>query len=116
MGASMKTHVGENYMTDDELVIGGKLTVKTGATITGLVAEAYTLPAATAAALGGIKVGNGLDITEAGVLSTEMAPAENQAASTATTVAGLKDDLNTLLAALKSAGLMEADQQSTQAA
>ena len=35
--------------------------------------------------------------------------AENQAASTATTVAGLKEDFNTLLAALKAAGLMIAD-------
>ena len=33
----------------------------------------------------------------------------NQAASTATTIALLKDDLNSLLAALKTAGLMAAD-------
>ena len=35
--------------------------------------------------------------------------AENQTASTATTVAGLKDDFNALLEKLKSAGLMSAD-------
>ena len=35
--------------------------------------------------------------------------AENQADSTATSVAGLKDDLNALIAKLKAAGLMEAD-------
>lgn len=34
---------------------------------------------------------------------------ENQTDSTATTIAGLKDDLNALLAKLKEAGLMEAD-------
>ena len=34
----------------------------------------------------------------------------NQADSTATTIAGLKEDFNTLLAALKTAGLMEADE------
>ena len=36
-------------------------------------------------------------------------PAENQAASTAATVAALKDDFNALLANLKEAGLMAAD-------
>ena len=36
-------------------------------------------------------------------------PAENQADSTATTVAALKDDFNALLTKLKTAGLMEAD-------
>ena len=36
-------------------------------------------------------------------------PAENQAASTATTVVALKDDFNALLAKLKAAGLMTAD-------
>ena len=35
--------------------------------------------------------------------------AENQAASTAATVAALKDDFNALLAKLKAAGLMAAD-------
>lgn len=35
--------------------------------------------------------------------------AENQADSTATTVANLKSDFNSLLAKLKAAGLMEAD-------
>ena len=35
----------------------------------------------------------------------------NQAASTASTVAALKDDLNALLAKLKASGLMAADEQ-----
>jgi len=108
----MKTHVGENYMTDDgnELVIGGKLTVQDGATISGLVAEVYNLPTAAADTLGGVKVGDGLSIAD-GVLSVDMEPAANQAASTADTVAKLKNDFNTLLAALKTAGLMEADSE-----
>ena len=42
-------------------------------------------------------------------LSSSFTPAENQAASTAATVAALKDDFNTLLSKLKSAGLMVAD-------
>ena len=36
-------------------------------------------------------------------------PAENQAASEATTVVALKEDFNSLLAKLKAAGLMTAD-------
>ena len=36
-------------------------------------------------------------------------PAANQAASTATTIAGLVTDFNALLTNLKTAGLMEAD-------
>lgn len=39
-------------------------------------------------------------------------PAANQAASTATTVAQVKDDINALLTKLKTAGLMEADAES----
>ena len=39
-------------------------------------------------------------------------PAANQAASTATTIAQLKDDINALLTKLKTAGLMEADAES----
>ena len=35
---------------------------------------------------------------------------DNQEASTATAVAGLKEDFNTLLAALKEAGIMGADE------
>ena len=42
-------------------------------------------------------------------MENAITPAENQAASTASTVATLKEDFNTLLAALKAAGLMEAD-------
>ncbi len=38
-------------------------------------------------------------------------PATNQAASTATTIAGLVTDFNALLTKLKTAGLMEADEE-----
>ena len=52
----------------------------------------YTLPAAEAAALGGVLL------------------AANQAASTATELSGLVTEFNTLLAALKAAGIMAADE------
>ena len=82
----------------NETIIGGKLTFLPGAQVEGLAdlldipeESTYTLPAATADALGGVKA------------------AANQADSAATTVAGLKDDLNALLAKLKTAGIMVAD-------
>lgn len=42
-------------------------------------------------------------------LPSSFTPAENQAASTAATVAALKDDFNNLLSKLKAAGLMVAN-------
>ena len=42
-------------------------------------------------------------------LPSSFTPAENQAASKATTVEALKEDFNSLLAKLKAAGLMTAD-------
>jgi hypothetical protein len=50
-------------------------------------------------------------IFEEGVEIEGLPVADNQADSEATTVAGLKDDLNTLLTKLKAAGLMEADSE-----
>ena len=121
----------KNYMAQggDRLVIGGTLEIREGASVTGLpsavVAVAteealggvlaaakaetdtleakigedhklyvppYTLPAAEAAALGGVLL------------------AANQAASTATELSGLVTEFNTLLAALKAAGIMAADE------
>ena len=120
----------KNYMAQggDRLVIGGTLEIQEGASVTGLppavVAVAteealggvlaavkaetdtleakigedhklyvppYTLPAAEAAALGGVLL------------------AANQAASAAADVAALTADFNTLLVALKAAGIMAAD-------
>jgi hypothetical protein len=57
-------------------------------------------------------IGGTLVVEEGGSiegLPSSFIPAENQAASTATTVAALKDDFNALLSKLKTAGLMEAD-------
>ena len=106
------THNTKNFMAHggNELVIGGKLTVLPGAVVEGLDGgggSGYTLPAATASTLGGIKVGSGLSITAEGVLSAEgITPAAAQADSEATTIATLKADFNALLAALRTAGLL----------
>ena len=115
----------------NEWVVGGKLTILEGATVTGITA---TAAAASGTALGGVKataksaqdtveVKIGADsilyvpeypkaytLPEAG--TDELGGvllAENQADSTASTVAALKDDLNALLAKLKACGLMAAD-------
>ena len=95
------TYNCKNYTAHggNETVIGGKLTFLPGAEVEGLddlldipsESTPYTLPAAATDALGGVKL------------------AANQADSTATTVAGIKDDFNTLLAKLKTAGVMAAD-------
>ena len=110
------THNTKNFMAHggNELVIGGKLTILPGAVVEGLEGggsggEGYTLPPATASTLGGIKVGSGLSVTQDGVLSADgITPAAHQADSEATTIAALKEDFNTLLAALHTAGLMAA--------
>ena len=54
-------------------------------------------------------IGGTLEIKE-GASMTGLPQAENQADSTATTVADLKSDFNSLLSKLKSSGLMEDDQ------
>lgn len=103
-------HMPLNYSTDggNKLHIGGTFEVGEGATVTGLT-NISAIPTAAADTLGCVKVGDGLSIAD-GVLSVDMCtPAANQAASTADTVVTLKNDFNTLLAALKTAGLMEAD-------
>lgn len=49
---------GKNYAEQggDKWVIGGTLEIKEGATVTGLPeGEAYSLPVASASALGGVK-------------------------------------------------------------
>ena len=107
------THITKNYFTEggDELVIGGKLTVLEGAEVEGLSGGggSYTLPAATADKLGGIKVGSGLTITDGVLSATGITPAEAQADSTASSYTGLKDDFNALLAKLRAAGLLAAN-------
>jgi len=108
------THNTKNYMAHGggELVIGGKLTFLEGAEVEnfpgGGGGGSYTLPTASASTLGGVKVGSGLTITD-GVLSADgVTPAAAQADSEATTIAQLKENFNALLAALRTAGLMEA--------
>ena len=114
------THNTRNFMAHggSELVIGGKLTILDGAEVTGL-ADAEQLVPATEDALGCVKAAAKSEtetvpvkIGPDGTLYVPACPAAaNQAASTATTVAALKDDFNTLLAALKTVGLMEADEE-----
>ena len=82
-----QTRATRNYFAHggNELVIGGKLTFLSGATVEG---------------------GDGLFEGE-GSAGFNVMP--NQAASDATTIAALKDDFNELLNKLKNAGLMEPD-------
>ena len=54
-------------------------------------------------------IGGTLEIKE-GALLTGFPQAENQADSTASTIADLKSDFNSLLTKLKSSGLMEDDE------
>ena len=81
-------HTTKNYFAHggNELVIGGKLTFLTGATVEG---------------------GDGL-FDAAGNGAADITPAAYQPDSEATTVAALKADLNTLLVSLRTAGLMVA--------
>ena len=89
---------------------GGKVVFEEGVEVEGL--SANPLNKASADTLGGIKVGEGLSIDADGVLSADgITPAANQADSTATTIAGLVTDFNALLAKLKTAGLMTADEE-----
>ena len=118
----MSTYNTKNYMAHGgtELVIGGKLTILEGATVTGLADAAQLVPA-TEEELGCVKAAAKAETdTVPAKIGTdgklyvptypeEVTPAANQADSTATTVTALKDDLNSLLAKLKTAGLMEAD-------
>lgn len=121
----------KNYMAQggDRLVIGGTLEILEVASVTGL--PSATVAAATETSLGGVlavakaetdtveaKIGEDHKLyvpsytlpaaesgTRGGVLLTA-----NQAASAATELSGLVTEFNTLLAALKAAGIMAADQ------
>ena len=85
------SYVTKNRNEDggDTLVIGGKMIVEEGATVEGLgeAASGYTLPAATADTLGGVKVGSGLSIDGDGVLS---ANGSALPVATSETVGGVK--------------------------
>jgi len=67
----------------------------------------YTEQGGAKTVIGGtLEIKEGASVTG---LPSSFTPATNQADSTATTVTGLKDDFNALLAKLKTAGLMTAD-------
>ena len=116
------TYNTKNYAAHGgaEWVIGGKLTILEGAEVNGL-ADAEQLAAATEDTLGCVKAAakGETDTVPAKIGSDgklyvpaypdEVTPAANQADSTASTIATLKDDFNALLAKLKTAGLMVAD-------
>lgn len=106
------SHVTKNYSTEggDALVIGGKLVIEEGAEVEGLgggSGEGYTLPVASTDTLGGVKIGDGLTITE-GVLSVDgITPAETQAAlGNDAELADVVIAFNALLAALQAAGIV----------
>ena len=70
-------------------------------------AKNYTEQGGEKTVIGGtLEILEGASVTG---LPSSFTPAENQADSTATTIALLKDDFNALLAKLKTAGLMETD-------
>ncbi|OSB17036.1 hypothetical protein B2H94_12715 [Clostridium sporogenes] len=113
----------------EKTVIGGTLEIKEGASVTGLSAD--PLLVATEETLGGVKAaaaGEGdtveIKIGEDGKLYAPTYPtdatesvsglvkmAANQADSIAEDTATLVTDFNTLLAKLKAAGLMAADEE-----
>ena len=69
----------------------------------------YTEQGGSKTVIGGELVIEGRLTIANGAVCAGLPAAENQTASTATTIAALKDDFNTLIAALKAAGLMDAD-------
>ena len=121
----------KNYRAQggDRWVIGGSLEILEGASVTGL--PPATVAAATEEALGGVlaaaktetdtveaKIGEDhklyvppytLPAAEAAAFGGILLAA-NQTASTATELSGLVAEFNTLLAALKTAGIMAADE------
>lgn len=110
-----KSYATKNYTEQggDVTHIGGQLLFEEGGTVGN-----FPYSPAGASKLGAVKVGAGLNVASDGTLSAAAASAEtagavktaaNQPASTAEDVAGLKADLNTLLASLKAAGIMAPD-------
>jgi hypothetical protein len=117
---SDSTYNTKNYREQggEKTVIGGTLEIKEGALVTGLTSTAAPT---SETALGGVKaVSKGAgDTVEAKIGSDSklyvptypvVPAAANQADSEATTAAGLVTDFNALLAKLKAAGLMTADE------
>jgi len=117
MGYNTKNYTEQG---GEKTVIGGTLEIKEGASVTGLSADPL-LPA-TDITLGGVKAAVKTETDTVSVAVDEdgtlyvptypeaITPAANQADSTATDAAGLVTDFNALLAKLKAAGLMVADE------
>lgn len=99
----------------EKTVIGGTLEILEGASVTGL--SGYTLPAASASALGGVKAaakgsGDTVEVklgTDEKLYVPAYPAAAVQADSTAADAAGLVTDFNALLAKLRAAGLMASE-------
>lgn len=124
----MSTYQTKNYTAHGgaETIIGGKLTFLPDATVEGLTAllgiaeSAYVLPAAVEATLGGVKAAakTASDTVPCVIgddhklyvptypVVPEQPVAAAQADSTAATIAALKDDFNSLLGKLRTAGLL----------
>ena len=97
--------------------IGGTLIIEEGATVEGLPSSGADIPIASQSELGGVKVGSGLSATSDGTLS--VAPASTttvggmkkmpyMADFTDSNFTGFETHFNQLLAALRTAGIMEA--------
>ncbi|KEF39672.1 hypothetical protein M670_00693 [Schinkia azotoformans MEV2011] len=113
----------KNYMEQggEKWIIGGTLEVLPGASVTGLSADPL-LPA-TDTTLGGVKAAAKTETDTVSVAVDEdgtlyvpaypeaIIPAANQADSIAEDAATLVTDFNALLAKLKAAGLMAADEE-----
>ena len=85
-----------NKSTTSTYTVYGTLPTMTEEQKEQALAAPYVLPEAGADTLGGVK------------------QAENVAESSATTVAGLKETVNSILTALKAAGIMVADAEETE--
>lgn len=83
-GTNIKTINSESLLGSGDIAIGGS----------------YTLPEATATTLGGVKVGEGLDVTSDGVLSTRY-PFDDEAADWTVYSLGVIDGVGTLKIATK---------------
>ena len=114
----MSEYNAKNYTEQggDVTHIGGKLIIEDGAEVEGLDGGggSYTLPTASADTLGGVKAkAKDSETVEVAVdgegkLYVPAVPqAETQADSEGGDVDTLKNDLNSLLAKLKAAGLMK---------
>ncbi len=112
----MSEYNAKNYTEQggDTTHFGGKVIFEEGCEVEGLSGSGgsgeYTLPIASAETLGGVKVGAGLTITD-GVLSADgITKAANQAAlENNAELSDVVTAINTLLSALKTAGIMTAD-------